>query len=132
MSDQRSNRRNAPAPLVSVVTPVYNGANYLAECVESVVSQTYENWDFAIVDNASDDATPEIAERYSARDSRIRHLRFDEFVGATANHNRTFEAINPRSEFCKVVQADDWLYPECLSLMVAAADVSRSVGVVSA
>jgi len=116
--------------LVSVVTPVYNGADYLAECVESVLAQTYENWDYTIVDNASEDATPEIAQRYASRDSRIRHLRFEEFVDATVNHNRAFDAISPDSEFCKVVQADDCLYPECISLMVAAAEISDTVGIV--
>lgn len=118
------------APLVSVVTPVYNGADYLVECVESVLAQRYENWDYTIVDNASSDATPEIAERFAAQDSRIRHLRFDEFVDATANHNRAVDAISPESEFCKVVEADDWIYPECLSLMVGAADTASTVGVV--
>jgi glycosyltransferase involved in cell wall biosynthesis len=116
--------------LVSVVTPVYNGAAYLVECAESVLAQTHENWDYTIVDNASSDATPEIAERLAERDSRIRHLRFDEFVSSTANHNRAFDAISPESEFVKVVQADDWIYPECLSLMVGAAGVSSTVGVV--
>lgn len=123
--------RSDDGPLVSVVTPVYNGARYIAECGESVLGQTYENWEYTIVDNASSDRTPEIAQNFAARDSRVRHLRFDEFVDATANHNRAFEAISPGSEFCKVVQADDWLFPECLSLMVGAANRS-SVGMVSA
>ena len=47
-------------PLVSVVTPVYNDADYLTECVTSVLNQTYSNWEYAIVDNASTDETPEI------------------------------------------------------------------------
>ena len=118
-------------PLVSVVIPVYNGSDYLTECVESVVAQEYESWECTIVDNASDDRTPEIAARFAARDSRIRHLRFEVLVDATANHNRAFEAMGPDSEFCKVVQADDWMYPECLSRMVSAARASDSVGVVS-
>jgi glycosyltransferase involved in cell wall biosynthesis len=120
------------APLVSIVTPVYNDDEYLAECIESVRAQTYPHWDYTIVDNASTDATPQIASRYAASDSRIRYLRFNEFVGITANHNRAFDAINPQSEFCKVVQADDWLYPECLSRMVDAASTSSTVGVVGA
>jgi glycosyltransferase involved in cell wall biosynthesis len=119
-------------PLVSVVTPVYNGEEYLVECIESVLAQSYENWDYTIVDNASTDSTPEIASRYAARDSRIRHLRCEDFVDATANHNRAFAAIGDDSEFCKMVQADDWLFPECLEAMVRAADVSESVGIVSA
>lgn len=118
-------------PLVSIVTPVFNGADHLVECVEGVLAQTYQNWDYTIVDNASTDATPQIAQEFAARDSRIRHLRFDEFVSSTANHNRGFAAVDPASEFCKVVQADDWLYPECLSRMVTAAAESDRVGVVS-
>ena len=82
----------SPGPLVGVVTPVHNGADYLAECAESVLAQTYENWTYTIADNASDDATPEIAREYAARDSRIRHLRFEEFVDATGSYNRAFAA----------------------------------------
>jgi glycosyltransferase involved in cell wall biosynthesis len=119
-------------PFVSVLTPVYNGGDYLVECIESVLAQTHKNWDYTIVDNASTDATCEIAERFAKRDSRICHLRFDDFVSSTANHNRAFSAINPESEFCKVVQADDWLYPECLSLMIGAAGAADTIGVVSA
>jgi glycosyltransferase involved in cell wall biosynthesis len=115
-----------------VITPVFNGAEYLAECVESVRSQTYENWDYTIVDNASTDATSEIARGYASRDSRIRHLRYEQFVESSANHNRAFETVSGASEFCKVVQADDWLFPECLEHMVKAAGVSETVGIVGA
>ncbi len=120
------------APLVSVVTPVYNGETYIAECIESVLAQTYQHWDYTIVDNASTDATSEIARSYAARDPRIRHLRFDDFVDANRNHNRAFEAISPESEFCKMVQADDWLFPECIERMVGAASASDRIGIVSA
>ena len=118
-------------PLVSVVTPVYNDADYLTECVTSVLNQTYSNWEYAIVDNASTDETPEIAARFAASDSRIRHVRFEEFVNSNENHNRAFRAIDPGSEFCKVVSADDWLFPECLERMVAAAKASETVGLVT-
>ena len=117
-------------PLVSVVTPVYNGQEYLEECVESVLNQTYRNWTLVIVDNASTDRTPDIASRFARRDSRISHIRFEDFVDAIDNHNRAFETIDRASEFCKVVQADDWIYPECLALMVEVAQGSPTVGVV--
>jgi glycosyltransferase involved in cell wall biosynthesis len=119
-------------PLVSVVTPVYNGAEYLEECMESVLSQTYAYWEYKVVDNASTDATPEIVERFAERDSRVQHVRFEDHVPANANHNRAFEAIAAESEFCKVVQADDWLYPECLERMVGVAVTSDDVSLVSA
>jgi glycosyltransferase involved in cell wall biosynthesis len=118
-------------PLVSVVTPVYNDADYLSECVTSVLKQTYTNWDYAIVDNASTDKTPEIAAQFAAHDSRIRHVRFEEFVNSNDNHNRAFRAIDPTSDFCKVVSADDWIFPECLERMVDAARASENIGLVS-
>lgn len=117
---------------MSVVTPVYNGAAYLSECVESVLAQTYTNWQYTLVDNASTDDTPEIASTFARRDERIRHIRFDEHVGAAANHNRAFAMVPAESEFCKVVQADDWLYPECLERMVDLAQASENIGIVSA
>ena len=53
-------------PLVNVVTPVYNGAEFIRECIESVLAQTYSNWEYIIVDNCSTDGTPDIAREYQA------------------------------------------------------------------
>ena len=55
------------SPLVSVVTPVYNGETYLAACIESVLSQSYSNWEYVIVNNCSTDRTLDIASDYAAR-----------------------------------------------------------------
>lgn len=122
----------AAEPPVSVVVPVFNGATYLDECLQSVFRQSYTNWNCTIIDNASTDATPDIARRFEALDPRFRHRRFDELVSAIANHNRAFESIAAESEFCKVVQADDWIHGTCLTRMVDAASGHPSVGVVSA
>lgn len=130
MIDKESDDSNHP--LVSVITPVYNGAEFLAECVESVLKQTYSNWVYTIVDNASTDATPEIIAHYTKKDSRIVHARFENFVGAIENHNRALGYVDRRSGWCKVVLADDWLYPECLERMLALARRSPSIGIVSA
>src|SRR5438874_9571643 len=59
------------APLVSVVTPVYNGAKYLRECLESLVAQSYANWRCTLVNNCSTDDSLEIALHYASRDSRV-------------------------------------------------------------
>ena len=119
-------------PLVSIVTPVYNGAEYLVECIESVIGQSYQNWEYLLVDNASTDLTPEIISRFADKDSRIKHLRFKEHIGAIDNHNRALKRFDSSSEFCKILQADDWLYPECLTKMVAAGLASETIGMVSA
>ena len=120
------------SPLVSVVTPVHNDGAILPTCIESVLAQTYENWELTLVDNASTDETPEIARAYESRDPRIRHLRFEEFVGVASSYNRAFRAISPASEYCKVVAADDTLYPSCLERMVEVAETSDRVGLVGA
>ena len=54
-------------PLVSIVTPVYNGADFLSECIESVLAETYENWEYTIVDNCSSDGSADLARGYAAR-----------------------------------------------------------------
>jgi glycosyltransferase involved in cell wall biosynthesis len=122
----------AIGPLVSVVTPVHNGAEYLVECIESVLNQTYENWEYVIVENCSTDDTLEIAHRYGARDPRVRVVVADVFVGPIENQNRAVREISPASKYTKVLHADDWLFPECLERMVDLAESNPTVGVVSA
>jgi glycosyltransferase involved in cell wall biosynthesis len=117
-------------PFVSVVTPVYNGGDYLERCIESVLEQSYENFEYVIVDNCSTDATPDILRRFAAKDERIRVLTNQEFLTSIQNHNAAMRAISEASEFCKVVHADDWLFPNCIAEMVSLARQHPSVGVV--
>jgi glycosyltransferase involved in cell wall biosynthesis len=119
-------------PLVSIVTPVYNGKPYLRECIESVLQQTYQNWEYIIVNNRSEDSTLAIAEEYARGDARIRVITNKEFVGQVTNHNIAFQQMSPASRFCKVVQADDWLFPDCVERMLEVAITNPSVGLVSA
>jgi glycosyltransferase involved in cell wall biosynthesis len=119
-------------PLVSVVTPVYNCAEYLAECIESVLAQTYQNWDYTIVNNCSTDGTAEIARRYAAKDSRIRVHENTDFIRAVPNHNASLRLISPDSKYCKMVFADDWIFPDCLKQMVALGEDYPSVGIIGA
>jgi glycosyltransferase involved in cell wall biosynthesis len=119
-------------PLVSVISPVYNGEEFLAECIESVLAQTYQNWDYTIVNNRSTDRTLEIARMYAARDARIRIHDNSDFLPIIQNHNHAIRQISPQSKYCKVVLADDWLFPECLMKMVVLAKAHPSVGLVGA
>jgi glycosyltransferase involved in cell wall biosynthesis len=121
-----------PQPLVSIVTPVYNGEDYLAECIESVLAQTYQHWEYIIVDNCSTDRTAQIAQTYAEKDDRIRIHHNQEFVSAIQNHHLAFKQISAESAYCKVVQADDWIFPECLDLMVQVAEAHSSIGIVGA
>ena len=119
-------------PFVSVVTPFYNTAPYLAECIESVLAQQYGNFEFILSDNCSNDGSREIIEPYAARDARIRYIRHDTFVNQVQNYNRALRYISEHSRYCKVVQADDWIFPECLARMVAVAESSNSIALIGA
>jgi glycosyltransferase involved in cell wall biosynthesis len=119
-------------PSVSVLTPVYNGEQYLAECIESVLSQTYSDWEYVIVDNASTDRTAEIIARYAAREPRIRVYRNERLVPVVANHNIAVRHVSPDAAWCKFVSADDVLFPECLEKMVALGLDHPGVGLIAA
>jgi glycosyltransferase involved in cell wall biosynthesis len=118
--------------LVSIVTPAYNEENYLSECVRSVQAQTHSNWDYTIVNNCSTDRTLVIAQEHAARDCRIRVTTNDTFLPAIANINTAFRRISPASKYCKMVLADDWMFPECLERMVNLMEEHPSVGIVGA
>jgi glycosyltransferase involved in cell wall biosynthesis len=119
-------------PLVSVITPVFNGERYLVECIESVLAQTYQNWEHVIVNNCSTDRTLEIAEKFAAQDKRIRIHNNKTFVGCDANGNIAFRQISSESKYCKVVHADDWLSADCIMKMVELAEAHPSVSIVGA
>ena len=119
-------------PLVSIVTPAYNEEEHLSECLESVSKQTYSNWDCTIVNNCSTDGTLAIAQKYAASDPRIRVITNDTLIPALANFNLAFRQIAPTSKYCKMILADDWIFPECLERMVAVMEEHPSVGIVGA
>lgn len=59
-------------PLISVVAPVYNTSKYLRQCIESVINQSYENWELILVDDGATDESPLICDEYAKKESRIK------------------------------------------------------------
>jgi len=118
-------------PLVSIITPFYNTARYLAECIESVLAQTYSNWEYILINNQSTDSSRRIAESYAQKDGRIRLADTPQFYGQIENFNRSFGYMSRESRYCKIVLADDLLFPECVERMIALAEANPSVGIVS-
>src|SRR5262249_7532694 len=109
MANPCSERR----PLVSVVTPFYNTEPFIAQCIESVLVHQYTNFEYILVDNQSTDGSGEIAEMYAKQDRRIRLLRTPQFLTLLNNQSFALQHIDAESAYCKIILADDWLYPQC-------------------
>jgi glycosyltransferase involved in cell wall biosynthesis len=98
-------------PLVSVLTPTFNGERFVAETIESVLAQTHQAIEHILVDDASTDGTRRILEDYAARyPQRVRVLAFDERVGPTRRRNDALGAA--RGEFLAWLDHDDLWAPE--------------------
>jgi glycosyltransferase involved in cell wall biosynthesis len=124
--------RNSERPLVSIVTPVYNGEKFLDECIKSARRQTYTAWEYILVDNCSNDATSAIIREHSTQDPRIRSIRTTEVLPLIRNHNFALQQVSQQSDYCKILHADDLLFPHCLELMVAAAQENPTASIVGA
>jgi glycosyltransferase involved in cell wall biosynthesis len=110
---------------VSVGIPVYNGERYVAQAIECILAQTFEDFELIISDNASSDRTPEICQAYAARDGRIRYTRSETNRGAAWNHNRVFELAS--GEYLKWQCHDDLCDPTFLEKCVAVLEKEPSV-----
>src|SRR3954454_25324452 len=107
-------------PRLSLGLPVYNGEEYLAESLDALLGQTYEDYELIISDNASTDATDEICRRYAEKDSRTRYVRQPKNIGATPNHNYVFDVS--RTELFKWVSHDDLYARDLLKRCIEALD----------
>src|SRR6516164_196463 len=92
-------------PRLSIGLPVYNGEKYLAESLDSLLGQTFEDFELIISDNASTDSTGDICQRYAKQDSRIRYIRQPRNIGLAANHN--FVIGQARGDLFKWAADDD-------------------------
>jgi len=119
-------------PLVSVCTPVYNGGKFLDKCIRGVLNQTFTNFEYVIVDNASTDQTPEIIEYYRRQDSRIKVFRNESTVPVIQNFNKCIEHISPDTKWIKYALADDILFPYCIEEMLKVGEQDPGIGIVSA
>ena len=119
-------------PIVAVVTPVYNGADVLATCIESVLAQSFGDFEYHIVNNCSTDGTRDLAEAYARKDARIKVHNPTEFVDVTGSHNRALSIGAQGTDYVKCVDADDWLFPHCVEQMVERMEAHPTMGMVCA
>lgn len=108
------------SPRVTVGLPVFNGEQYLAETIESILAQDFEDFELLVADNASTDRTRTIVEQFAARDSRIRLLPSETNRGAAWNYNRLVDEA--RGEYFKWAAHDDRLEAPFISRCVEVLD----------
>ncbi len=96
-------------PLISIISPTYNHRLYIGKCIESVLKQTYINWEMIIIDDFSSDGTPEIIEKYIKKDKRIKTIRHTENYGIYRLSDSYNEALKiATGEFIAILEGDDY------------------------
>lgn len=106
-------------PLISVIIPVYNTEKYIKKCVESVLAQTWKDFELILVDDGSKDSSPEICDEYSKADSRIKVIHKNNEGPGIA---RNVALDNSSGEYISFVDSDDWIKPEMFEKMVTTAE----------
>ena len=110
---------------LSVCIPVYNGRNHLKECLDSVLSQTYKNFEVVLIDDRSSDGSFDFVRQYAAGDARFLLFQNDNNLGLAKNWNRCVELSC--GEWIKFVFQDDLIEPTCIERMLNAADPKRGM-----
>ncbi|MFG6119271.1 glycosyltransferase family 2 protein [Thalassobacillus sp. B23F22_16] len=104
--------QNNETPLVSVITPAYNAERFIGETIQSVIDQTFTDWEMVIVDDRSQDRTIEIVEKYQKKDSRIRLIVLEENSGSAVARNTAIREA--RGRYLAFLDSDDLWLPEKL------------------
>jgi glycosyltransferase involved in cell wall biosynthesis len=122
---EKHQKLSSNKPRVSIGMPVFNGEKYLREALDSILAQTYQDFELIISDNASTDHTQQICREYANKDSRIHYNRNEENLGAPKNYNRVFELSS--GEYFKWAAYDDVLAPEYVQKCVNILDKDTSI-----
>lgn len=109
--------------LISIIVPVYNIKDYVSNCIESIMGQTYHNLEIILVDDGSTDESGEICDRYAERDKRISVLH-KENGGLSDARNCALDRV--RGDLIAFVDGDDWIHPQMYELMLNVMEQRRA------
>jgi len=110
--------------LVSIITPSYNSAKYIAETIQSVQNQTYTNWEMIIVDDCSSDNTEEIVKKIQQSDTRIHFFKLDQNSGSGVARNKGIEKAS--GDYMTFIDSDDIWFPEFIQNSIEAIQTSKA------
>lgn len=106
-------------PIVSIIVPVYNAQDTVSRCIESILKQSYKDFELILVDDGSQDASGEICDRYASEDDRI-HVIHKENTGVSDSRNIAIREA--RGKYLQFVDADDWVSPEASGILASTAE----------
>ena len=103
---------------VSIIVPVYNVEQYIGECLDSILKQTYDNLEVILVEDCSTDNTLSLCQRYAKTDARIKLLRNEKNAGVSFSRNRALEVAT--GDYIGMIDSDDWIEADYIERMVTA------------
>lgn len=98
--------KNRKSPKISIITPVYNAERYLSKCIDSIISQSYKDWELLLIDDGSSDHSGEICDRYSELDNRIKTFHK---TNSGVSSARQYGTDNAMGEYIIHIDSDDWV-----------------------
>ena len=102
------------ASMISIITPVYNTSKYLRRCLDSILAQTYQDWELLLIDDGSTDGSDTICDDYAKSDSRIRVFHKPNDGVASV---RQLGVVEAQGEYSIHIDSDDWIEPEMLEAL---------------
>lgn len=109
---------NETLPLVSIISPTYNHEKFIADCIESILAQTYTNWEMIIIDDGSTDGTFAIATEYAKKDNRIKPFTQKNIGIFRLGESYNFALTHCRGKYVAILECDDVWLPEKLTIQV--------------
>lgn len=109
--------------MVSIIVPVYNIQEYLSACIDSIISQTYPDFEVILVDDGSQDNSGQICDEYVARDRRVKVIHKENGGVSSARNTGLVDAVG---EWIMYVDGDDWIEPNMLELLVGSAESNNA------
>ncbi len=100
--------------MISIIVPVYNVSNYLSRCIDSILAQSYTDFEIILVDDGSTDDSPQICDTYVLKDNRINVIHQKNQGPSTARNEGTKKAIG---EYITYIDSDDFIHPEYLNIL---------------
>lgn len=115
--------------MISIIVPVYNVEKYLRKCIDSVLAQTYTDWELLLIDDGSTDSSGKICDEYAKTDDRIKTFHKNN-GGSSSARNQGIKLAT--GEWIYFLDSDDWIIPSCFELMLECVDLHHDTELVHA